>query len=100
VRESIGDKPGIAVTLNNIAEVQEKQGHYSQALETALSASGLARQIGDIDALWKARLAAGAAYRALNQPAQARPAVEEAIAIIETLRANVAGGGEEQQTLL
>ncbi|HEV8486891.1 MAG TPA: tetratricopeptide repeat protein [Blastocatellia bacterium] len=97
VRESIGDRPGIAITLNNIGEVQQRQGHYSQALETASRAAALAGQIGHIDALWKARLAAGTAYMALNQPAQARPAFEEAITIIETLRTNVAGGGEERQ---
>ena len=37
------------------------------------------------------------AYRALNEPVQARQAFEEAITTIETLRANVAGGEEEQQ---
>ena len=43
---------------------------------------------------------AGPAYRALKEPAQAGQAFEEAITIIETLRANVAGGEEERATLL
>jgi CHAT domain-containing protein len=97
LNEAMGDKAGVADTLNHIGEVYETQGHYSQALDVASRAAALAGQIGHVEALWKARLAAGAAYRALNQPAQAQPAFEEAITIIEKVRANVAGGGEEQQ---
>jgi CHAT domain-containing protein/tetratricopeptide (TPR) repeat protein len=97
LREAMGNKSGIADTLNNIAEVYEAQGDYAQELDTATRATTLAGQIGHVEALWKGRLAAGNAHRALNNPTQARPAFEEAVNIIETLRANVAGGGEEQQ---
>jgi CHAT domain-containing protein/tetratricopeptide (TPR) repeat protein len=97
IREALGNKGGIAQTLKNIADVYVTQGQYSQALDTASRAAALASEIGDIEALSNARLAAGTAYRALKQPAQARTAFEEAITIIETLRANVAGGGEERQ---
>jgi len=95
--EGMGKKDGIADTLNNIGEVYGKQGDYSQALETASRAASLARQIGDTEILRKTRLTAGNAYRALKEPAQARLAFEEAITLSETLRANVAGGEEEQQ---
>ena len=97
LREALGDKAGIADTLNDIGGVYEAQGNYSQTLDTASRATALAGQIGYMEALWKARLTAGAAYRALNQPARARPAFEEAITTIEALRANVAGGVGEQQ---
>jgi len=97
LREAMANRAGVADTLNNIAEVYEKQGDHSKALDTADRAAALAGQIGHVDALWKARLTAGTQYRALKQPAQALPAFEEAVNIIETLRANVAGGGEEQQ---
>jgi CHAT domain-containing protein/tetratricopeptide (TPR) repeat protein len=97
LREAMGDKAGIADTLNNIVDIYEAQGQYSQALDTASRAAELAGQIGYLEGLWKARLSAGAAYRALNQPARARPAFEEAISTIESLRANVAGGVGEQQ---
>jgi CHAT domain-containing protein/tetratricopeptide (TPR) repeat protein len=97
LREAIGDKAGIANTLHNIGEVYDKQGAYAKAMETASRAATLARQIGATDTLWKARFTAGAAHRALKDYAQARLAFEEAVSIIETLRANVAGGGGERQ---
>jgi CHAT domain-containing protein len=93
----MGDKDGIAETLNDIGGVYVAQGLYSQALDTASRAAALAGQIGSMEALWKASLTTGVAYRALNQPAMARPAFEDAITTIETLRANVAGGVREQQ---
>ena len=97
LREAIGNKAEVADTLNNLGEVYVAQGLYSQALDAASRTTALARQIGYAEILWKARLVAGVAYRALNEPIQARLAFEEAITTIETLRANVAGGAEEQQ---
>ena len=97
LREAIGNKAEVADTLNNIGEVYVAQGQYSQALDTASRAAALAEQIGYIEVFWKARLVAGAAHRALDEPVQARLAFEEAVTAIETLRANVAGGAEEQQ---
>lgn len=97
LREAIGDRPGIVLTLNSIASVHEKQGGYQQALEFAERAASIARQISSREGLWQARTTEGIAYRALRQPAQARQAFEEAIAAIESLRAQVAGGEEELQ---
>ncbi len=97
MREALGNKAGIARTLKNIGFAHEKQGHYSQSLEFAERAAALARQPGGIETLWRARLTAGTAYRALNQPAKARQAFDEAITTIETMRAQVAGGEQEQQ---
>jgi len=97
LREAAGNKAEVADTLNNIGEVYVAQGRYSQALDTAARAAALAGQIGYIEVLWKARLVAGAAYLALNEPVQARLAFEEAITTIETLRSKVAGGEEERQ---
>jgi CHAT domain-containing protein/Tfp pilus assembly protein PilF len=95
--ESLGDNAGKARALYNIGDVYRIQGRYAQALEFAERAADLARQIGLSEALWQARLMAGVAYRALNQPDQARLALEESIATVETLRAQVAGGEQEQQ---
>ena len=97
IREAIGEKAGIADTLNSIGDVCGRQGQYLQARDFAERAATLARQIGDTEILWKARLAAGAASYALKEFAQARLAFEEAIAIIEKLRTQVAGGSGEQQ---
>jgi CHAT domain-containing protein/Tfp pilus assembly protein PilF len=97
LREAIGNKAEVTDTLNNLGEVYLAQGRYSQALDLASRAAALAGQIGYAEILWKARLVAGVAYRALNEPVQARLAFEEAITTIETLRENVAGGAEERQ---
>jgi CHAT domain-containing protein len=97
--EAMGNKDGVARALGNIGVSHKKQGRYSQALDFAERASAIARQIGSFEALWEARLNAGLAYRALNQSDQARQAFEEAIAVIETVRVQVAGGEQEQQRL-
>src|SRR6266545_5686213 len=95
--KELGLKLEIARTLINIGAVYNLQGHYSMAVELLESATNIARQIGRRDTLWDARTTVGGAYRALNQPAQARQAFEEAIVTVESLRAQVAGGEQEQQ---
>jgi CHAT domain-containing protein/tetratricopeptide (TPR) repeat protein len=97
IKEAIRDKDGIAGLLLHIGIYHNKQGHYSQALDFAERATTLAREIGSLYTLWDARLNAGLAYRALNQSDQARLAFEEAIAVIETMRVQVAGSEQEQQ---
>ena len=97
VREAIKNQAGIATTVESIARVHEKQGHHAQALDFAERAAAIARQVGDTETLRSARITAGAAYRSLNQPAQARLAFEEAISFSEALRIQVAGGEQEQQ---
>jgi CHAT domain-containing protein/Tfp pilus assembly protein PilF len=99
MNEAMGNKDGVAIALSNIGDIHQKQGRYSQALDFAERASALARQIGGYEALWGARVNAGLAYRALNQSDHARQAFEEAIAIIETVRVQVAGREQEQQRL-
>lgn len=97
LREALGNKNGIAVSLSNVAKVHQKQGRHAQALDFAERAATLARQIGETEVLWRARLMSGTVYRALHQPASARLALEEAIVTVETLRTSVAGGEENQQ---
>src|SRR5215813_2845586 len=95
--ESIGDKKEIADSLCEIGGVYEKQGRHSQALDFSERATVLARQISAADTLRRALFNSGVAYRALNQFAKARQAFGEAIATIETLRAQIAGGEQEEQ---
>ena len=95
--ETIGDKSGIASCLGNLGKIYVKQGHPAQALELVDRAAALARQIGETETVWKLLLTVGDAYRSLNQRAQAQRAFEEAISIAESLRAQVAGGEQEQQ---
>ncbi len=97
LREALGNKNGIAVALRNIAKVHQKQGRHALTLDFAERAAAMARRIGETEVLWPARLMSGAAYRAIKEPTKAREAFEEAITTVETLRASVAGGEEEQQ---
>ncbi len=97
--ESLGDKPGIARSLYNIGLVHHSQGGYTQALEYLQKSLAIREALGAKAAIADTMFRIGNVqqYRALKQPARARLAFEEAIAITETLRVNVAGGEEEQQ---
>jgi CHAT domain-containing protein/Tfp pilus assembly protein PilF len=97
IRAEIGDKAGIAISLNGIGEAHRLQGNHTQALQFAERAAHLAAQIDHRETLWEARTNAGKAHFALKQFAQARQSFDQAIAIIESLRALVAGGEQEQQ---
>jgi CHAT domain-containing protein/Tfp pilus assembly protein PilF len=97
IKEAIRDRDGVAHVLLNIGIDHKRQGHDAQALEFAERAASLARQTGNLEVLWGARFNAGLAYRAQDQLNQARMAFEEAIAVIETMRVQVAGGEQEQQ---
>jgi CHAT domain-containing protein/tetratricopeptide (TPR) repeat protein len=97
IREEIGNKAGIADSLTNIGETHYLQGNYTEALQFAERAADLAKQVGRREALWEAYTTAGRAYFTLNQLGQARPALDQAITVIETLRFQVAGGEQERQ---
>jgi CHAT domain-containing protein len=97
IAEEIGDKDGITATLNGIGRVHRLQGNHSQALQFAERAAHLATQIGHRETIWEARTNAGQAHFALKQFAQARQSFDQAIATIESLRALVAGGAQQQQ---
>jgi CHAT domain-containing protein/tetratricopeptide (TPR) repeat protein len=97
MREALGGKLGIAEALQKIAGLHSAQGAHTEALAAATRAATLAAAIGHRDTLWQARTVEGKAYRALKQPAEARHAFDEAIAVIESLRAQAGGGEREQQ---
>jgi CHAT domain-containing protein len=69
---------------------------FDKTLEFAERALAIAQTIGDREGLFEAHTNAGRAYRALNQRGQARTAFEEAIDAVESIRADVAGGEQEQ----
>ena len=97
MREALGGKLGIAEALQKIAGLHSARGAHAQALAAASRAATLAAGIGHRDTLWQARTVEGKAYRALNRPAEARHAFDEAIAVVESLRAQAGGGEREQQ---
>jgi CHAT domain-containing protein/tetratricopeptide (TPR) repeat protein len=97
IREEIGDKQWVVETLGNIAKVHLLQGAYTQAVEIVDRLSPIAEQIGLPGEFWEALSTMGRARRALNRPDLARGAFDQAIMIIERLRAQVAGSEQDSQ---
>ena len=95
--EALGETTGRASTMGTIALVHYLKGDYTKALELAERATTIGSQVASRELLWEIHTTAGRAYRALNQPARARQAFEEAIADIESLREWAAGGEQGQQ---
>jgi len=46
IDESLGDMPGKATTLNNIATIQFKQGHYEEAIHNFENALQILIELG------------------------------------------------------
>src|SRR5262249_9800842 len=88
---------GVNRALCNIGNVHYIQGDYAQALEHYNKSLALSKAIGDKTVASASLTAAGRAYRLLNQLTASRQAFEEAIATIETLRAQVVGGAQDRQ---
>ncbi len=95
--EELGIQAGLAQNCNNIAQLYYKQNRLQEALEFAQRAASLTLKNGDRESFWGASTLEGLAYRRLGQPDQAHQAFEEAIATIEDLRGQVAGGEEQEQ---
>jgi CHAT domain-containing protein/tetratricopeptide (TPR) repeat protein len=88
--ESSHAKDALAYALGRTAAVLFAQRDFNGALQAASRAAAVAAQTGGRDPEWRAHLEAGKAYRALEMVSQARQEFEKAIAIIESVRADVA----------
>lgn len=95
IYEAIGDKKGEGEALNGVARAHLLQAQPAEALEASLRAVEIARRIGALEMRWAALTQAGKAQLQLGRAAEARQSFEEAIAAIETLRAQMAGGAQE-----
>jgi CHAT domain-containing protein/tetratricopeptide (TPR) repeat protein len=71
-------------------------GKYAEALPLAERAVALSRQTANQFELWGALTDLGYCQLGLNRPLEARQAFDEAVSVIEKLRAQTAGGVEEQ----
>ncbi|HJQ67833.1 MAG TPA: CHAT domain-containing protein [Blastocatellia bacterium] len=100
LRTEINDRGGIALTLNNLGRLYQDEGKYAEMLEVSRRAAGIAEEINAREELWNAQEHIGRALGAMGQPAEARRSFLAAIATIETLRHEVAGGGQQQQSFL
>ena len=100
LHEEIGGRFGIVLTLKDLALLYRDQGKYNEMLEVSRVAARMAEEINAPEDLWKAQERTGRALSALGQPVQARKSFLDAIATIELLRHQVAGGGQQQQSFL
>jgi CHAT domain-containing protein/tetratricopeptide (TPR) repeat protein len=100
LREANRDRGGICLTLNNLSRLYKDQGKYDKMLDVSRRAASLAEEINAPEELWNAQEHVGIALRALGQPVEARRSFLAAIAAIESLRHEVAGGEQQQQSFL
>jgi CHAT domain-containing protein/Tfp pilus assembly protein PilF len=100
LREEIKSRGGISLTLNNLGRLYQDQGKFAEMLEVSRRSSILAEEVNSREALWVAQELTGRALRALGQPMEARRSFLGSIGAIESLRHDVAGGGQQQQSFL
>jgi len=94
--EKTGDKEKITSALCNLAFFHDSQNRPEEALRFAQRAAVLAAELGHREFLWFALSNKGRALIALNRNDEARKALDQSIEIIETLRAQSAGGELDQ----
>ena len=100
LREQANDRGGISLSLNNLGRLYYEQGKYAELLEVSRRAAQLAELLNNPEELWTAQEKMGRALFALGQPEEARESFLAAIATLESFRANVAGGEQQQQSFL
>ncbi|HYR85186.1 MAG TPA: CHAT domain-containing protein [Terriglobia bacterium] len=100
LREEMGDRRGICATLRDLGLLYQDKGDYTALLEVSRRAAGLAEDIHAPEELWAAQEGIGRALRALGEHAQARQSFLDAINTVESLRHQVAGDAQQQQSFL
>jgi len=100
LREKNNDSVGITRSLNNLGGLYRDQGRYEEMLEVSRRSASLAEEINAREELWSAQEHIGKALRELGQPAEARRHFLASIATIESMRHDVTGGGQQQQSFL
>jgi CHAT domain-containing protein/Tfp pilus assembly protein PilF len=100
LREEVKDRRGIPESLISLGRLYQNQGRYAEMLDVSRRSAKLAEENNAREDLWKAQELIGRALRALGQPVEARQSFLAAIATIESLRHDVAGGEQQQQSFL
>jgi CHAT domain-containing protein len=98
--EALGNKSILADALTEMARSYYAQKDYSQALEAGRRATEIARQIGATGILWRSTDVTALALAKSGQTEAARDMLAEAIAAVEELRNQAAGGEEERASFL
>ena len=84
---SLGNKERMAEVLTRVSNAFLLQGDYAKALNAADSAISIARQLDNLEVLWYAEMLKGKAHRELDHAPQAYQAFNDAISIVESMRA-------------
>jgi CHAT domain-containing protein/Tfp pilus assembly protein PilF len=100
LREQMTDQSSVSLSLNNLGRLYEDQGKHGEMLEVSRRAARLAEALNDREELWTSQERIARALFATGQPAEARENFLAAIATIESLRREVAGGEQQQQSYL
>jgi CHAT domain-containing protein/Tfp pilus assembly protein PilF len=100
LREEGRDRGAVSLSLNNLGRLYQDEGRYAEMLEVSRRASALAAEVNDPEELWKAQERTGRALRAQGQAAEAARSFRAAIATVEALRREAAGGEQQQQSFL
>lgn len=100
IREQGRDRGGMLLSLNNLGRLYQEQHKYAEMLDAGRQAAKLAEQLNIREDLWVAQNHVGQALFAMGQAAEARDSFLGAIATIEALRRDVAGGEQQQQSFL
>lgn len=100
LREAQGVPALEAALLQRLADVHLLRGEWAAALQRAEQSQRSAAERGDREALWRAQTSAGRALLALGQDQAARRSFEQAVEVIEELRATLAGPGEQRRLFL
>ncbi|HSE18075.1 MAG TPA: CHAT domain-containing tetratricopeptide repeat protein [Pyrinomonadaceae bacterium] len=100
LREQGKDRGAVTLSLNNLARLYEAQGKYAEMLEVSRRSAKLADELYSREEIWTAQDNIGRALVGLGKPAEARNSFLAAINGIESLRREVAGGEQQQQSFL
>jgi CHAT domain-containing protein/tetratricopeptide (TPR) repeat protein len=95
--KSINSKSGLTEVFFNQALTYLDQKNPEAALQIADQAYALASETGNLLFQWRAKEATGNALMSLGKTEQAQQQFDEAIKIVETMRAQAAGGERESE---
>ncbi|MBI4910611.1 MAG: CHAT domain-containing protein [Acidobacteria bacterium] len=98
--EKSGEKGYLGHVLVGLARIRLRENKPSESLAAARRAIEIGVLIDELGLQSSAATAAGKALRAINQPDEARRAFEDAIAKVELIREEVAGGEQQTQSYL
>ncbi|HKG79466.1 MAG TPA: CHAT domain-containing tetratricopeptide repeat protein, partial [Pyrinomonadaceae bacterium] len=100
LREQMTDRGAVSLSLNNLGRLYQDQHKYPEMLDVSRRAAQVAASLNDSEELWTAQERIGRALVGLGQLEEARNSFVAAISTMESLRRNVAGGEQQQQSFL